>query len=39
MFRFAIDLYRNRVIDLDIPFTNPYEQITMLSYNPRTQVS
>ncbi len=35
----AIDLYRNHVTHLHVPFADAYGQMTMLNYNPRLPVS
>ena len=38
-FRFALDLYKNRLItDVEIPFTNPFRKTTMVGYNHRSKV-
>ncbi|KAK8397870.1 hypothetical protein O3P69_004577 [Scylla paramamosain] len=31
--RFAFDLYRKRLLDVDLPFNNPFRMTTMLGYN------
>ena len=36
--RFALDLYKNKLLDLELPFTNPFSYTTMLGYNSRIQV-
>ena len=36
--RFALDLYKNKLLDLELPFTNPFSYTTMLGYNSRLQV-
>ena len=33
--RFALDLYKNIMLEVDLPFTNPFEFTTTLGYNPR----
>ena len=33
--RFALDLYKNKLLDLELPFTNPFSFTTMMGYNPR----
>jgi len=33
-----VDLYRNSVAEVDIPFVNVYKSMTMLTYNPRLPV-
>ncbi|XP_059081824.1 uncharacterized protein LOC131879496 [Tigriopus californicus] len=35
--RFALDLYKNKLIDIELPFTNPFGFSTMIGYNPRIQ--
>ncbi|KAF4526436.1 hypothetical protein B566_EDAN015068 [Ephemera danica] len=35
--RFALDLYRNKLLDLILPFTNPFRKTTMISYNARNK--
>ncbi|KAK7083078.1 Olfactomedin-like domain protein [Halocaridina rubra] len=35
--RFALDLYRKRFLDVDLPFNNPFRKTTMLGYNPNTK--
>ena len=37
--RFALDLYKNKLLDLELPFTNPFSYTTMLGYNSRIQVN
>ncbi len=37
--RFALDLYKNKLLDLELPFTNPFSYTTMLGYNSRLQVN
>ena len=36
--RFALDLYKSKLLDIDLPFSNPFSQTTMMTYNPRMQV-
>ena len=36
--RFALDLYKNKLLDVDLPFTNPFRFTTSLGYNPRLKV-
>ena len=38
-FRFALDLYKNKLLDVELPFTNPFRFTTTLGYNPRLQVN
>ncbi|XP_060533065.1 uncharacterized protein LOC132706029 [Cylas formicarius] len=33
--RFALDLYKNVLLDVDLSFTNPFRKTTMLGYNHR----
>ncbi|XP_045621271.2 uncharacterized protein [Procambarus clarkii] len=35
--RFALDLYRKRFLDVDLPFNNPFRNTTMLGYNYDTK--
>ncbi|GAB6025431.1 hypothetical protein CHUAL_011177 [Chamberlinius hualienensis] len=35
---FAYDLYNNRVIDVNIAFSNPFKRNTMIGYNPNKQI-
>ncbi|KAG7163708.1 Myocilin-like [Homarus americanus] len=35
--RFALDLYRKRFLDVDLPFNNPFKMTTMLGYNYDTK--
>ena len=37
--RFALDLYKNKLLDVELPFTNPFKYTTSLGYNPRLNVS
>ena len=37
--RFALDLYKNKLLDVELPFTNPFKYTTSLGYNPRLSVS
>ncbi|GIX85136.1 noelin [Caerostris extrusa] len=32
--RFAFDLYQNKVLEANIPFSNPFRNNSMISYNP-----
>ena len=36
--RFALDLYRNKLLDVELPFSNPFSHTTALGYNPRLHV-
>ena len=36
--RFALDLYRNKLLDVELPFSNPFSYTTALGYNPRLKV-
>lgn len=36
--RFAYDLYKNKLLDVNLSFTNAFRKTTMLGYNPRSQV-
>lgn len=36
--RFAFDLYRKRLLDVDLAFSNPFRMTTMLGYNFDTKV-
>lgn len=36
--RLALDLYTQKFREIDLPFTNPFQQTTMLGYNPHTKV-
>ena len=36
--RFALDLYRNKLLDVELPFSNPFSFTTALGYNPRLKV-
>ena len=38
-FRFALDLYTNELLDVELPFTNPFRRTTSVGYNSRTKVS
>ena len=33
--RLALDLYKHNMIEIELPFTNPFRHTTMLGYNPR----
>lgn len=35
--RFALDLFRNKLLDVELPFTNPFRKTTMVGYNARTK--
>ena len=37
--RFALDLYKNKLLDVELPFSNPFKYTTALGYNPRLNVS
>ena len=37
--RFALDLYKNTMLEIELPFTNPFKFTTALGYNPRINVS
>lgn len=32
--RFAFDIYTNKRLDVDIPFTNPFTETSTIGYNP-----
>ncbi len=36
--RFALDLYKNKLLDVELPFSNPFKYTTSLGYNPRLSV-
>lgn len=36
--RFAFDLYRKRLLDVELTFSNPFRMTTMLGYNFDTEV-
>lgn len=36
--RFALDLYKKVLLDVNLQFSNPFRKTTMLSYNHRTKV-
>lgn len=37
-FRFALDLYQNiRLNDVDLSFTNPFANTTLVQYNPQSK--
>ena len=36
--RFALDLYKNKLLDVELPFSNPFKYTTSLGYNPRLNV-
>jgi len=33
--RLALDLYKHNMIEIELPFTNPFRHTTLLGYNPR----
>ncbi|KAG8229193.1 hypothetical protein J437_LFUL001065 [Ladona fulva] len=35
--RFALDLYKNMLLDVNLPFTNPFRRTTMIGYNSRNK--
>jgi len=35
--RFALDLYKNKLLDVELPFTNPFRRTTSVGYNSRTK--
>ena len=37
--RFALDLFKNKLLDVELPFTNPFRKTTMVGYNARTKVT
>ena len=37
--RFALDLYKNKMLEVELPFTNPFKYTTSMGYNPRLNVS
>jgi hypothetical protein len=39
MHRFALDLYKNQLLDVNLPFTNPFRWTTMVGYNHKNKVS
>jgi hypothetical protein len=39
MLRFALDLYKNQLLDVNLPFTNPFRWTTMVGYNHKNKVS
>ena len=39
MERFALDLYKNKLLDVELPFTNPFRRTTSVGYNSRTKVT
>lgn len=39
IFRFALDLYKNKLLEIELQFTNPFSFTTMLNYNPKIQVN
>lgn len=36
--RFAFDLYQDKLLDVNLSFTNAFRKTTMLGYNPKSQV-
>lgn len=36
--RFALDLYTNNLLDVNLPFTNPFRNTTMVGYNNKYKV-
>uniref|UniRef100_A0A1B0FGN9 Uncharacterized protein n=1 Tax=Glossina morsitans morsitans TaxID=37546 RepID=A0A1B0FGN9_GLOMM len=37
--RYAVDLYNGKLLNIDLPFTNPFRKTTTVGYNPYTVVS
>jgi hypothetical protein len=37
-YRFALDLYKNQLLDVNLPFTNPFRGTTMVGYNHKNKV-
>ena len=37
-FRFALDLYKNKLMDVELKFSNPFRFTTSIGYNPRLKV-
>lgn len=37
--RFALDLYKNTLLDVALSFTNPFRRTTMIEYNQKHKVS
>ncbi|PNF35348.1 hypothetical protein B7P43_G02585 [Cryptotermes secundus] len=35
--RFALDLYKNQLLDVNLPFTNPFRGTTMVGYNHKNK--
>ncbi|KDR08696.1 Olfactomedin-like protein 2B [Zootermopsis nevadensis] len=35
--RFALDLYKNQLLDVNLPFTNPFRWTTMVGYNHKNK--
>ncbi|XP_046398065.1 uncharacterized protein LOC124164884 [Ischnura elegans] len=35
--RFALDLYKNMLLDVNLPFTNPFRKTTMIGYNAKNK--
>lgn len=36
--RFAFDLYKNTLLDVNLPFANPFRKTTMIEYNQKHKV-
>lgn len=36
--RYAVDLYNGNLLNIDLPFTNPFRKTTTVGYNPYTVV-
>ena len=36
--RFALDLYKNKLMDVELKFSNPFRFTTSIGYNPRLKV-
>lgn len=37
--RYAVDLYQGKLLNVNLPFTNPFSKTTTVGYNPYTVVS
>lgn len=37
--RLALDLFHNNLLDVSLPFTNPFRKTTALGYNHRNKVT
>jgi hypothetical protein len=37
--RFALDLYKDQLLDVNLPFTNPFRGTTMVGYNHKNKVT